>query len=73
MADYHYRVGSYTDADGAQQAYAPVFLLNGGLEYDLWHLTFFVEGYNLLNKDYCDYGGIPQAGISFLGGLRLKM
>ena len=73
MADYHYRVGSYTDADGVQQAYAPVFLLNGGLEYDLWHLTFFVEGYNLLNKDYCDYGGIPQAGISFLGGLRLKM
>ncbi len=73
LADYHYRVGSYTDVEGNQKPYAPVFLLNGGVEYDLWSVTLFAEGYNLLNKEYCDYGGIPQAGISFLGGVRIKM
>ena len=73
LADYHYRVGTYTDLQGQPQAYAPVFLLNGGVEYDLWQLTLFAEGYNVLNKEYCDYGGIPQPGISFLGGVRLKL
>ncbi len=73
LADYHYRVGNYTDADGNKKSYTPVFLLNGGMEYDLWCVTLFVEGYNLLNKEYCDYGGIPQAGISLLGGVRFKM
>lgn len=73
LADYHYRVGTYTDLQGKPQAYAPVLLFNGGLEYDLWQLTFFAEGYNLLNKEYCDYGGILQPGISIVGGVRLKM
>lgn len=73
LADYHYRVGTYTDLQGQPQAYAPVFLFNGGVEYDLWQLTLFAEGYNVLNKEYCDYGGIPQPGISFLGGVRLKL
>lgn len=73
LADYHCRVGSYTDSDGNIQPYAPVLLLNGAMEYDLRQFTIFVESYNLLNKSYCDYGGIPQAGVSFLGGLRYRM
>lgn len=72
LADYHYREGSYTDASGIQVGYAPVFLLNAVVEYDLWYATLFVEGYNLLNRTYCDYGGIPQPGISLLVGARVK-
>lgn len=73
LADYHYRQGSYTDAYGIQQRYEPVFLLNAAAEYDFWHLTIFAEGYNLLNRTYCDYGGIPQPGISFLAGVRVRL
>lgn len=73
LADYHYREGFYTDAAGHSESYDPVFLLNAAVEYDIWHCTLFVEGYNLLNTDYFDYGGIPLAGISCLGGVRLKL
>lgn len=73
LAEYHFRVGSYTDTEGNRQSYNPVLLINGSMEYDLCYLTFFVEGYNLLNNNYCDYGGVPQPGISFLGGLRFRM
>lgn len=72
LADYHYREGSYTEAD-VQVRYAPVFLLNAAVEYDVRWATLFVEGYNLLNRTYCDYGGIPQPGISVLGGVRVRI
>lgn len=73
QADYHSRVGSYTDAQGSVMSYGPVLMVNGGVEYDLCGITLYVEGYNLLNKEYLDYGGIPQPGASCLAGVRLKM
>lgn len=72
LADYHYREGSYTEGD-VQVRYAPVFLLNAALEYDVRWFTLFLEGHNLLDRIFCDYGGVPQPGISLLGGVRLNL
>lgn len=71
MCDYHYREGGYTDINGDYWNYDPVFLINAGVEYDLWKCTLFVEGFNLLNQTYRDYGGVPQPGFSCLAGVRL--
>lgn len=73
LTSYQHRVGSYTDSDGNQQNYQPVFLVNSEVEYDILPFTVFVEGYNLLNRIYFDYGGIVQPGISILAGIRLKL
>lgn len=73
LATHFLRQGSYTDSQGLVCSYAPVLLVNAGAEYDLRGLTLFAEGYNLLNRQYADYGGIPQPGISFLAGLRLRL
>lgn len=73
LGDYHYREGGYTDLTGDFHSYEPVLLINGGVEYDYWKCTFFVDGYNLLGQNYRDYGGVPQAGLSVIGGVRLKL
>lgn len=73
LLDYHYREGSYSDVSGQLVPYSPVLLLNMGAEYDIRFCTIFVEGYNILNNEYCDYGGIPQPGISFLAGVKLNL
>lgn len=73
LATHFLRQGSYIDSQGLVCTYAPVLLVNAGAEYDLRGLTLFAEGYNLLNRQYADYGGIPQPGISFLAGLRLRL
>ena len=71
MVDYRYRVGSYTD--NGVHLYQPVWLVNASAEY-LWkQFVFFVEGYNLLNAQYLDYGGVPQPGVSFLAGVKLNV
>lgn len=72
LADYHYREGAYTDLSGNMLDYEPVFLVNASAEYDLQHYSLFVEGFNLTNKEYFDYGGIPQAGLSLIGGIKFR-
>lgn len=71
LATYHCREGQYSGLDGALLKYDPVVLFNAGVDYTLQHFSFFADGYNLLNRQYCDYGGIPQPGISFLAGVRM--
>ncbi|MCQ2274189.1 MAG: TonB-dependent receptor [Bacteroidales bacterium] len=70
LADFQWREGQYSDAAGLLHHYNPVALLNAEVEYQLRSITFFVEGDNLLNRTYCDYGGVTQPGISCLAGIR---
>lgn len=72
MASYGKREGSYTNPQGETEAYKAVMMLNAGAEYHFNHFVIFAEGYNLLNKEYCDYGGVPQPGISFLAGININ-
>lgn len=72
MGTYHDRVGKYTYAEGVTCNYDPVLLLNSGVEYSLRFATIFADFYNLLNRQYCDYGGVTQPGFSFLVGIRFN-
>lgn len=67
------REGSYTDASGNVVHYPTSALLNASAQYKLGITTLFVEGYNLLNASYCDYGGVPQPGLTLMGGVKINL
>ncbi|MCR4659331.1 MAG: TonB-dependent receptor [Bacteroidales bacterium] len=67
------REGQYTDVDGTVHSYAIPTLLNATAQYDFGTVGLFVEGYNLLNASYCDYGGVPQPGTSVMAGAKFSL
>jgi iron complex outermembrane receptor protein len=75
---YQQRHGDYLDINNQTCAYKPVFLLDGRI---FWAQTFagkygvevYVEGSNLLNISYYDYGGIAQPGRWLKAGISLKI
>lgn len=69
---YRCREGNYIGADGNLTPYGDVLLVNATAEYPLRRLTLFLQFHNLTNRSYCDHGGVPQPGITFLAGLRFK-
>ncbi|MBR1792637.1 MAG: TonB-dependent receptor [Bacteroidales bacterium] len=70
---YNYRIGGYTDLDGLILPYDPVVLWNASLGYGWQQFTVSLNGYNLLNRSYMDYGGIPQPGATFMASLRYSI
>ena len=72
-ADYHHRIGAYTHLDGTKHTYGNILLIDAAVEYNIRHLTLFVEARNLLNTTYYDYGGIPLPGANCRAGLRYNM
>ena len=70
------RDGSYEKYDatvptGTLMEYKPYSVLDSRLvwAWDWKGLKLYVEGQNLLNRTYYDYGNIPQPGIWLIGGL----
>ena len=70
------RGGSYEKYDatvptGTLMEYKPYSVLDSRLvwAWDWKGLKLYVEGQNLLNRTYYDYGNIPQPGIWLIGGL----
>ena len=57
------RVGNYTDLNGSVHDYQPYSLWDARLSWNHPHYTMFVEGNNLLDKHYVDYGLVPQPGL----------
>ena len=45
--------------------------MNGRVSYRLHRATIYVEGSNLLNRVYFDYGGIRQPEVMLTGGVEL--
>ena len=72
-ATYRYREGRWVDADGRVQAYGGVPLVGAGVDYRLGSSTLYVEGYNLLDRQWRDHGGVPQPGISVRAGVRVAL
>lgn len=59
------REGTYVDIHGtAGNAFTPVLLLDGSLYAELPYVRVALEGNNLLNRPYYDYGGILMPGIN---------
>lgn len=67
------RNGSYQDATGETVPYKPYWLLNARLSYTAGYFTFFLDGTNLLNTAYSDFGGMRQPGIWGSGGVRVML
>ncbi len=67
------RVGTYTDFAGAVHSYAPYGLLDARLSWNAPSCSFYAEGNNLFNKDYVDYGNVPQPGCWFTIGARYHL
>lgn len=57
------REGTYVDINGtAGQPFQPVLLLDGSIYVELPHVRIALEGTNLTNRHYYDYGGVLMPG-----------
>ena len=70
---YQDRAGSYTGTDGLVYDYEPYFLTDARLQWEKRNLTVFIEGNNLTNKSYIDYGCVPQPGIWTIAGFSVSL
>lgn len=68
---YQDRAGSYTDKGGQVHGFEPYMLVDGRLQWQPQNgLILFVEGNNLTNRTYVDYGCVPQPGAWVVGGVK---
>ncbi len=68
------RAGSYADYfSGAVRSFEAFALLDLRLNWEEKHAVFFVEVNNVLNTAYFDYAGLPQPGLWWLAGVRLRL
>ena len=65
------RVGSYTNLEGETKSYSPYGITDVRLSWNNPRYTLYVEGNNLFDKTYVDYGLVPQPGRWFIAGLRV--
>jgi len=71
------RNGTYQAWDAAsgqsiQKPYNPFVLLDLKLGYRLENFFFFTEATNLLNREYFDFGNIPQPGRWIMAGIEIR-
>lgn len=57
------REGQFNNAEGTTCNYAPVWLLDGQLYWEMPFVKIAVDCTNMTNRRYYDYGGILQPGI----------
>ena len=70
---YQDRAGTYTGTDGQVYDYEPYFLTDARLQWEKRNLTVFIEGNNLTDISYIDYGCVPQPGIWAIAGFAIKL
>ena len=75
--DAHYRWqdrnGTYTNTEGKVVKYASYGVLDARLAWHQPHFNIYVEGNNLLNKEYVDHGSVPQPGIWAIAGIKINL
>ena len=65
------RVGTYTDFSGVVQEYRPYALVDARLSWQATGYTLYAEANNVFNnKDYVDYGNVPQPGCWLVFGAK---
>ena len=66
------RTGTYTDTSGMVQAYRPYSVFDSRLAWNANTYSIYIEGNNLLNHHYVDYGNVRQPGIWLIAGVRIN-
>lgn len=51
----------------------PYSILDTHISWDSRNYSIYVDGTNILNKQYYDYISIPQPGIVVIGGIKIKL
>ncbi|MBO7578846.1 MAG: TonB-dependent receptor [Prevotella sp.] len=64
------RVGSYTNLEGETKNYSPYGITDVRLSWNHPRYTVYVEGNNLFDKKYVDYGLVPQPGLWINSGIK---
>ena len=64
------RMGSYTDVSGQVHDYSPYSIVDARLAWKSDTFNVYVEGNNLTNHRYVDYGNVPQPGCWLTVGAR---
>lgn len=64
------RVGSYTNLEGETKNYSPYGITDVRLSWNHPRYTVYVEGNNLFDKTYVDYGLVPQPGLWINSGIK---
>ncbi len=68
------REGQYTTFDGDVCDYRPFALADARLQWQTTRCTLYAEVNNLFdNRQYVDYGNVPQPGIWFVGGVKYRL
>ncbi len=65
------RVGNYTDFAGQPHSYKPFGIADARLSWTTTSHTLYVEANNILNnRNYVDYGNVPQPGTWIVAGCK---
>ena len=64
------RIGSYTDTGGEVRQYRPYSIVDSRLSWEDERCTLYVEGNNLLDTHYVDYGNVTQPGCWVIAGVK---
>jgi iron complex outermembrane receptor protein len=67
------RTGTFTDFDGQVRDYEPYGVLDARLEWKGSRCSLYLEGNNLTDRQYYDYGCVPQPGLWTIAGVRIQL
>ena len=70
---YQDRAGSFTDTDGQVRPYESYSVLDARLQWANSRYNIYLEGNNLTNKQYFDYGSVPQPGFWAITGISFSL
>ena len=67
------RMGTYTDTQGEVKAYHPYSVFDARLAWNEDTYSIYIEGNNLTNHRYVDYGNVPQPGCWVTAGFKKSL
>lgn len=67
------RVGRYTNLEGETKNYSPYGITDVRLSWNHPRYSVYVEGNNLFDKTYVDYGLVPQPGFWVSVGVTIRL
>lgn len=66
---YQDRTGTFTDTEGQVRDFEPYGLLDARLQWRNGRYDIYLEGNNLIGRQYYDYGCVPQPGFWAIAGI----
>ena len=67
------RRGIYTDFDGTVKEYSPYSVVDARLSWTAPKYKLYLEANNIFDKNYIDYGSVPQPGTWLIAGLSVEL